>query len=367
VRVLHVAGGDLYGGIERMLATLAATGSDALTQHFAVSPSGRLARELRELGATPLALPPARASRPLSVLAARREFGRLLSGLRPDAAIFHGSWAHAIYAAVARERRVLVAFWQHAPITHPRWPDRWAAWTAPDVVVANSRFTASAPAFPGAPTRIIYCPVLAAPALADPERRQRRAALGASDGDVAVLMAARLEAWKGHRVLIAAARLLGRVPVKIWIAGGVQRPDERAYFEELQRDVAASGLEASISLLGEREDVPALTALADIYCQPNTAPEPFGIAIAEAMRAGLPCVVSNTGGAAELVDTDSGVLTPPGDAGAVSAAIAQLAADPARRAAMGRAAAVRAARLTEPAGRVAELAAAFALEPSHAG
>jgi glycosyltransferase involved in cell wall biosynthesis len=184
---------------------------------------------------------------------------------------------------------------------------------------------------------------------------------------VAVLMAARLEAWKGHRVLIEAARLLGDAIVKIWIAGGVQRPSEQAYFDQLRADVLASGLQTSVSLLGEREDVPALMQLADIYCQPNTAPEPFGIAIAEAMRAGLPCVVSNAGGAAELVDDGCGVLTAPGDAVAVSAGIARLAADPGRRGAMGRAAAGRAARMTDPAGRVAELAAALSVQPVHAG
>jgi glycosyltransferase involved in cell wall biosynthesis len=350
-----------------MLATLAAARSESLTQHFAVSPASRLSRELREAGTPPVALPRARASRPLSVLMARRDFGRTLADLQPDAAIFHGSWTHAIYATVARERGLLVAFWQHAPITNPGWPDRWAAWTAPDIVFANSRFTAAAPAFRGAHTQIIYCPVPVLPAISAAQRGAGRAALGARETDVVVLMAARLEAWKGHRVLIEAARLLADGAVKIWIAGGVQRPSEQAYFEQLQADVSASGVHASVSLIGERDDVAALMQLADVYCQPNTAPEPFGIAIAEAMRAGLPCVISNGGGAAELVDGECGILVTPGDAAGVSAAISRLAADPAQRGAMGRAASARAARMTDPAGRVAELAAALSIQPAHAG
>lgn len=367
MRVVHVAAGELYGGIERMLATLAGTATEALAQHFAVSPAGRLARELRDGGVQPLALPSARASRPFSVLAARREFGRALDALRPDAAIFHGSWAHAIYATVARERGLLVAFWQHAPIVHPHWPDRWAALTAPDIFFANSRFTAASPAFRGVPVQIVYCPVRPAPDVSPQQRRAGRTELGAGDADVVVLMAARLEAWKGHRILIEAGRLLGDRAVKIWIAGGVQRASEQGYFEQLQADVEAAGANTSVSLLREREDVPAVMQLADVYCQPNTAPEPFGIAIAEAMRAGLPCVVSNTGGAAELVDVECGVLTPPGDAAAVSEAISRFAADPVRRCAMGRAAAARAARMTDPAGRVAEIAAALSVQPAHAG
>lgn len=359
MRVLHVTGGDVFGGIERMLATLAATRSDALIQQFAVSPENRLSRELRDMGLEPAALPSARASRPLSVLRARRAFARVLSDLKPDAAVFHGSWTHAMFATVAREHGSIVAFWQHAPITVPRWPDRWAAWTAPDVSIVNSRFTASAPAFPSVPGHIIYCPVPMPPSMSVEERRAGRAALGADDQNVIVLMAARLESWKGHTALIEAARLVGRGDVRIWIAGGVQRPVERPYLEQLEAQISRDGLAASVSLLGERTDVPALMRLADIYCQPNLAPEPFGIAIAEAMRAALPCIVSNTGGAAELVNATCGILTPPGDACGVAAAIDRLARDRAERSALGLAGALRAASMTDPAGRLAELVAAL--------
>ena len=117
MRALHVAGGNIYGGIERMLATFAATPSHSLAQEFAVSPANRLWRELRGMGMTPAPLPAARASRPFSVLAARRAFARLLSDTGVDAAIFHGSWTHAIFATVARERgrrrRVLAARADH--------------------------------------------------------------------------------------------------------------------------------------------------------------------------------------------------------------------------------------------------------------
>jgi glycosyltransferase involved in cell wall biosynthesis len=347
-----------------MLATFAATRNESLAQEFAVPPDGRLWRELSGMGLTPSALPAARASRPFSVLAARRRFAGILTDTRVDAAIFHGSWTHAIFAPVARERGLIVAFWQHTPIAGPRWPDRWAARIPPDVVIANSLFTAKAPAFVGAPVHVINCPVAEARPVSTAERTAGRAMLGATATDVVVLMAARLEAWKGHKVLIDAIGLLGDAPVKVWIAGGVQRPGERSYHDELERRIAAAGLGSSISLLGEREDVPFLMALADVYCQPNSGPEPFGIAIAEAMRSGLPCVVSGTGGAAELVNTDSGFLTPPGEANDVAAALAKLTNDPDLCRRMGRAAAARASRMTDPVARLAEVAAALAVQPA---
>ena len=344
-----------------MLATFAATPSECLLQQFAISPGGQLWRELWEMGMRPAALPPARASRPFSVLAARRAFARVLSEADVDAAIFHGSWTHALFASVARANNVIVAFWQHAPIVEPRWPDRWAARIPPDVVIANSLFTAAAPAFTGAPMHVINCPVAETHRASAEERRAGRAALGVNADDVVVLMAARLEAWKGHTTLIEAIQLLKDRRLKVWIAGGVQQPAERSYYQELEQEVVHAGLQSTVSLLGQRDDVPRLMALADIYCQPNSAPEPFGVAIAEAMRSGLPCVVSNTGGSAELVDFESAILASPRDPIDVAVAIAKLAADPVLRARMGRAAAARASRMTDPAARLTEVAAALSV------
>ena len=48
--VLHVAAGNAYGGIERMLVTLGTTPHPALRQEFVVSFSGRLERELDSAG-----------------------------------------------------------------------------------------------------------------------------------------------------------------------------------------------------------------------------------------------------------------------------------------------------------------------------
>jgi glycosyltransferase involved in cell wall biosynthesis len=89
-------------------------------------------------------------------------------------------------------------------------------------------------------------------------------------------------------------------------------------------------------------------AAADVYCQPNTGPEGFGLTFVEALRAGLPVVTSRLGGGAEVVTEACGVLTPPGDAAAVAEALCGLIKDPARRRALGAAGPTRAAELCEP-------------------
>jgi glycosyltransferase involved in cell wall biosynthesis len=189
-------------------------------------------------------------------------------------------------------------------------------------------------------------------------RRPRRAALGADDDDIVVLTAARMERWKGQEVLLEAIR---RVPpasrVRLWIAGAAQNARETRFGEEIAATADHPGLRGRVALLGERDDVPALMRMADVYCQPNLRGEPFGIAIAEAMTAGLPCVVSAPGGAAEILDATCGVITPPGDAVAVSQALQALAGSASLRGRMGRAGAARAVRFTDPAARIEELAA----------
>jgi glycosyltransferase involved in cell wall biosynthesis len=170
-----------------------------------------------------------------------------------------------------------------------------------------------------------------------------------------VLMAARLERWKGHDVLIEAARRLpGDARIHVWIAGADRETGSR-YERDLATAAAGVTSGTRVSLLGERDDVPTLMRLADIYCQPNLKGEPFGIAIAEAMLASLPCVVSAAGGAAELLDDSCSVITAPGDAAAVADALLGLAADCGLRARMGEAGASRASTRTDPAGRLQEL------------
>ncbi len=69
--------------------------------------------------------------------------------------------------------------------------------------------------------------------------------------------------------------------------------------------------------------------LADVIVHCSTAPEPFGRVIVEAMLAQRPIIASDAGGAAEIVTHGTtGLLTPPADPAALSAAIAQSLSDP---------------------------------------
>lgn len=362
MRVLHLNPGNLYGGIETYLVTLARarTLCPDMEPHFGLCFRGRLWDELTAAGVPVHDLGAVRLSRPWTVLRARGRLKGLLRATVFDAAVVHGNWPHAVFAPAVRKRGVRLANAVHGELANPTWLDRWAARTVPDVVIANSKFTSTAAAklFAGARVEVAYLPV-AAPEAFDraAARRAVRAELGTPDDAVVILQASRLEEWKGQRVHLEALARLKDVPGwAAWFAGGAQKAGEAAYLADLERFAAEAGIADRVRFLGQRSDVPRLMVAADVYCQPNTGPEPFGLAYVEALAAGLPVVASGFGGAAEIVDDRCGVLTPPEDGAAVAAALEGLIRDPARRAALGAAGPRRAGELCDPAAALARLA-----------
>jgi len=157
--------------------------------------------------------------------------------------------------------------------------------------------------------------------------------------------------WGGNTFYLAVS---GVLDVFIDVAGGPQRRTEEPYFEELSRLAAVAG-SVKVRMLGERGDVPQLMSAADLYCQPNTAPEPFGIAFVEALAAGLPVVTTGFGGALEIVDDRCGVLVRDPSPEAIAAALQRLIDTPALRASLSAAAPGQAHRISDPAARLAEI------------
>jgi glycosyltransferase involved in cell wall biosynthesis len=139
---------------------------------------------------------------------------------------------------------------------------------------------------------------------------------------VVVLAASRLEQWKGHVSLLRAlARIADTPSWTLWIAGGAQRPHERDYAQALRQRAHQLGIGRRVTFLGERRDVPALMKAADVFCQMNEGPEPFGIVFAEALLSGLPVVTADLGGAPEIVSETCGRLVRPGDLESLSETI----------------------------------------------
>jgi glycosyltransferase involved in cell wall biosynthesis len=364
MRVLHLAAGNLYGGVETLLVTLARQRQHCpeMEPVFALCFAGRLARELADSGVAVHSLGPVRLSRPWTVWRARKLLFALIEREPFDAVIAHGCWLHVLAAPVVSGRVPLV-FWAHSPPGGGHWLERWAARTTPDLVIANSQFTRGALGrqFPGAPSEVVYLPVSPVELSDRAEIRAAvRAELATPADAVVIIQASRLEPLKGHHVLLAALRQLAgtgdHVAWSCWFAGGPQRASELGLAEALRRETRCGNLEHHVRWLGERHDVPRLLAAADVYCQPNVAPDSFGISFIESLYAGLPVVTSALGGALEIVTPECGILVPAGDSRRLAEVLRELIADARLRERLGRAGPTRAAALCDPPRQLRRLA-----------
>jgi glycosyltransferase involved in cell wall biosynthesis len=232
------------------------------------------------------------------------------------------------------------------------WTERLARRVTPDLAICNSHFTRRTldALYTGIPSEVLYAPVETPRPVDDDVRAEVRASLDTPADSVVIAQACRSEEWKGHEQLLEALVALRAVPGWVWWQiGGAQRPHERAFLLRLRDRAAREGVEDRIRWLGERSDVARLLAAADVYCQPNLEPEPFGIAFIEALGAGLPVVTTRQGAAEEIVDSRCGALVPPRQPGALAASLGALVADPSLRRQRAAAARARAQRLCDPA------------------
>jgi glycosyltransferase-like protein len=166
---------------------------------------------------------------------------------------------------------------------------------------------------------------------------ERAAARGGFDldGRLAILTVGGIEPRKGSLTLLdafAAARdaIPDRRPLLL-IAGGATLFDYRDEVDRFHARAAELGLDGDLRVLGPVSDdeLEALYRAADVFALPS-AKEGFGLAVLEALAAGLPAVVSDLDVFRGFLDDGaSALLAPAGDAGALAAAVVRVARDPA--------------------------------------
>ncbi len=106
----------------------------------------------------------------------------------------------------------------------------------------------------------------------------------------------------------------------------------------LQRSVQRLDIADRVRFAGFRSDLPALLPGVDVVVHPAQR-EGLGVALLEAMSAGVPVVASRAGGIVDVIrDGVDGLLVPPGDGTALAAALDRMLADEPWRRAIGSAA-----------------------------
>jgi glycosyltransferase involved in cell wall biosynthesis len=327
------------GGAERATIDIAAALADRGDRALVASGGGRLETELTEAGGTLVRLP-TESKNPLTMALNARRLAQLIRRERVDI-------VHARSRAPAWSARIACRVTGAPFVTtyHGIYGEKGKAkrlynsvMAAGDIVIANSEYTArlireryATPA-----ERIVVIPRgidLAAfntNAVDEARREALQSGWRIPPGARVILQLARLSGWKGQEVLIQALALpplAGRGELVAILAGDAQGRDH--YRRELEALTEVHGFSERVRIVGHCDDTPAAFALADVAVVASTEAEAFGRAAVEAAAMGVPVVATALGATEETVlapprvadAARTGWLVPPGDAGALAAAI----------------------------------------------
>jgi glycosyltransferase involved in cell wall biosynthesis len=168
-------------------------------------------------------------------------------------------------------------------------------------------------------------------------------------------MIGRVSRWKGQHFLLDAIEQVAAVrPAARFALVGSPAPGHEAVMQELRSRVAAAGLADRVIINEYRSDVAAVLDAFDVFVLPSIEPDPLPNVVLEAMAVQRPVIAAAHGGSLEMVEAGvSGLLVPPGDIAALTAAILQLIDQPALRQQFGTAGRARVEALFALPGRLA--------------
>lgn len=247
---------------------------------------------------------------------------RLLRSLRPRVTHVTDVWSLGLLAArLARPDRVLVT--HHTPEL-PRRDNALGrallslAWRTRPEVIYTSEADRATDGRAGLTTHVV-------PLGIDLDRFRGAAPSLRGSGPL-VGTVARLAPQKDQRTILEAVPLVlaARPDARFAIVG------EGELRGELEQQARRLGVADHVLFPGARDDVPEVLASFSVFVHPSRF-EGLCLAVIEAQAAGVPVVATPVGGMREtVVDGETGLVVPVGDAGALAAAVVSLLESPER-------------------------------------
>ncbi|MBI3303107.1 MAG: glycosyltransferase family 4 protein [Deltaproteobacteria bacterium] len=333
LRILHVDPEREWGGGEvQVLGLTTYLHRSGHCSVVAADPQGRLHQHLSNAGLPVRAL---RVRNHLDLLAGLR-LRRLVRAGSYDLVHFHTARAHALspWLHGMGVKRVVTRRMDYPVkkglVTHVLYTQ------SVDAVVAISngvRAALLAGGVPAARIQVIPSGIDTACFARDPDTRARvRHAYGFGERETVVLAVGALVERKGYGTVLAAAHRLktcGR-RLRYLVCG------DGALHAALEAEAQAFGLATDVCFAGFCPDVPGALAAADLFVHVPLH-EGLGVAVIEALAAGLPVVASRVGGIPELIeDGKTGLLILSQDPTALAAALDHLVSDPLSASRLGR-------------------------------
>jgi glycosyltransferase involved in cell wall biosynthesis len=334
-KIVYVTAGLRGGGAEAMLTRLATAKPGIADDVTVVSllPAEAHAERLRSTGVRVVEL---NFAQPVGVARGLVTLAKLIAAQRPDVVqgwMYHGDLAALVALVMSGRRNQTRLVWSirctaldlrsygglglRLVVKACTLLSRW-----PDLVTANSAAGLQSHLALGyRPRRAEVVENGIDVAAFKPDITARRAVrreLGISEDTPVLAHVARVDPMKDHATFLAAMAELPAVSALLVGAG--------------TETLAAA---PNLLRLGRRTDVARLFAAADFVVSSSRFGEGFSNALGEGMACALPAITTDVGDA-KLIVGDTGVVVPPGDPGALSAAISRLVSEsPAARAERG--------------------------------
>jgi glycosyltransferase involved in cell wall biosynthesis len=353
---------ELGGGPAHVRDLIARLPRDEFELTVGAPAGGPYTRVFRELGASVVDLPCDRVA-PASL-------GRVVRLIRERG--FHLVHSHGkgagVYGRLAARRAGIPAIHTFHGIHYRRYPiglrsaylalERWligATWAVVHVSESQAREAGAVGLAPEGRTHVIVNGIdVERVACVTRARPLSREALGLARDALVVGAVARFDPVKGLDVLLDAfARARRLVPEASLLLIGDGEGGRR-----LRAQAARLGVEDRVVFAGAIEDAVRCLPAVDLFVSASHG-EGLPLSMLEAMACGLPVVATRVPGHVDAVeDAVTGLLVPPAP-GVLGDAVALLARDPARRAAMGAAGRKRVERLFTAGRMAAEVAALY--------
>lgn len=328
LRTLHVLSSPSgIGGAERIVLELLEAGAQRGNEQkllLLFGPNRALAEEARLFETTVIE------GTMTSLRQVRRALAAEFTTFKPDVAHIHLFHASALCASLPGHLRSKSLLTHHHgdqyAIQHRRlrkWLDKWATRRFPCVVAVSEhgqRYLTKCLGVPPGNVTLIRNGCRTPPSIHERPASPTLVSIGAFRPE------------KGQEYLLkATAMLRDEFPdIRLILVGdGPSR-------EALKEAIRTLGLSSHVHMTGHVSDILPYLAQASVAVFPSLT-EQFGMAVLEALSAGIPVVASAVGGIPELIDDrHSGILVPPKDVTGLASAIGELLTSSDLAAALGR-------------------------------
>jgi glycosyltransferase involved in cell wall biosynthesis len=322
LKIAHLVAPARFGGLERVVRTLAANQRNRANEVTFIAllesgvPEPPIVSELRNDGVDviPLVYPPR------SFRAQRRSVLEICGRVRPEVLHTHGYLPDVISASFGRSLPAVRVTTVHG-FTGGRLRNRIYEWMQRrsfarlDAVVAVSKKMATELA-PSTLSKVKLhaLPNAWASTVSPFARDVGRKMLNVPGNVFTIGWVGRLSQEKAADILIEALPKLADLPVHVvFIGDGV----ERAALESKAREL---GVNERVSWSGELTDASRFFPAFDVFVN-SSRTEGTPITLFEAMDSSVPIIATAVGGVPDVVSSEEAILIPPGDAAALAAAI----------------------------------------------